>query len=454
MDRYLYKAFGFLMTLAVSVFAFQDTGAVNESLAALGRRVEALNHEVQLLEDHNAIEILQRTYGFCMDKGLWTQAADLFTADGRLEIGPSGVFVGKARVKEYLSSLGEEGPQEGRLIDQMQLQPVIHIAPDGKTARGRWHSLVMAGQYKAKAYWGSVIYENEYRKEEGVWKIARLHGYNIMFSDYAKGWANNAVPSIAPTPAPVPDLPSSTEHSSYPEKFLAPIHYENPVTGAADYPDFAESISSSLPPENLSQALDGLKLRLERLEDVQSIERLQHIYGYYLDKQQWDNLADLFAEDGSIEVALRGVYVGKKRVRDNLNLYGEQGIHHGVLHNHIQLQAVIHVAADGRTARARARALSMLGTYGKTGVWGASVYENEYIKQDGIWRFKRDHLYTTMFTTYNEGWAAAPRPAPGISKDNPPDMPPSVVYEAFPKAYLPPFDYSNPVTGQEIRAPR
>ena len=423
-----------------------------DTVMALNNRVAALAREVQQLEDQNAIEILQRTYGYYMDKALWTQVADLFTEDGTIEVDPAGVFVGKARVRQYLRSLGPEGPQEGRLIDQMQLQPIISIADDGSTARGRWHSLVMAGWHKQQAYWGAVIYENEYRKEQGVWKIARLHACNIMYADYARGWAESAVASFWPGQSPVPDRPPTTTHRPYPEKFFVPFHYENPVTGRHVHGK-AAGVRASVPTGKLEQALSDLDTRLERLNDVQSIERLQSVYGYYLDKQQWDTLADLAADDGTIEIAQRGVYTGRKRVRDNLNLYGEPGVHHGVLHNHIQLQPVIHVSADGKTAHARARALSMLGTYGRAGVWGGSVYENEYVKENGVWKFKHDHLYTTMFTTYDEGWAAAPRAAPGISKDNPPDLPPSIVYEAYPKTFIPPFHYPHPVTGALIGMP-
>ena len=54
-----------------------------------------------------------------------------------------------------------------------------------------------------------------------------------------------------------------------------------------------------------------------RLEDINAIKRLQRTYGYYLDKNLWTDLADLFAKDGSIELAQRGVYKGP-RVREFL----------------------------------------------------------------------------------------------------------------------------------------
>ena len=35
-----------------------------------------------------------------------------------------------------------------------------------------------------------------------------------------------------------------------------------------------------------------------------------------------------------------------------------------------------------------------------------------------------------------------------MSDEHPPDRPPSVDYEPYPTPYVPPFHYSNPVTGR------
>ena len=79
---------------------------------------------------------------------------------------------------------------------------------------------------------------------------------------------------------------------------------------------------------------------------------MQTAYGYYLATLLWDDLAALFADNGTIEIALRGVYVGRPAVRRNLNLYGQAGLDDGVLHNHMQYQMVIHVADDGADGEA------------------------------------------------------------------------------------------------------
>lgn len=202
---------------------------------------------------------------------------------------------------------------------------------------------------------------------------------------------------------------------------------------------------------DLRKRIVGMEHRIQQLKDREAIENLISIYGYYLDKNLWDQLADLFSENGTIEISQRGVYVGKKRIRESLELYGPRGLPHGYLHNHIQAQPVIHIAADGKTAWSRHRAISQLGSYGKDGLTHGGVYENEYVKEDGIWKIKKDHVYTTYFAVYGKGLIAGARGAAMPSEAIPPDLPPTEVYEAFPGVYIPPFHYSHPVTGREIK---
>jgi hypothetical protein len=202
--------------------------------------------------------------------------------------------------------------------------------------------------------------------------------------------------------------------------------------------------------ESLAQRLEH---RAELLRDEEQIENLISAYGYYLDKQQWDQLTDLFADSGSMEISLRGVYLGKASIRRALELFGPQNIEPEHLHNHIQLQPVIHVAADGRHATSRSRALSELGTYGRVGLWGDGVYDNEYVKEQGVWKIAKDHIYTTFFAPYEKGWQDGAGGAPKASTKIPPDRPPTELYDTFPSQYIPPFHYPHPVTGAPIAVP-
>ena len=63
--------------------------------AASAAELAHLQQQVVRLEDERDIEILQRTYGYYVDRNNWSEIAQLFTTDGTLEIGGRGVFVGR-----------------------------------------------------------------------------------------------------------------------------------------------------------------------------------------------------------------------------------------------------------------------------------------------------------------------------------------------------------------------
>jgi ketosteroid isomerase-like protein len=424
---------------------------VKLSAAEAARRIAHLKWQVDRLDDQRQIEILQRTYGYYVDKNLWKQIADLYTEDGTLEIGGRGVFVGRARVLEYLQWLGK--PQNGKLYDHTQIQPIVDVSPDGTVAKGRWRALVFGGELNGTSVIGDCIYENEYRKENGVWKIAKLHAYFEMYSNLEQGWEKFASPNTHPEKTLPPDLPPTTVYDMYPGTLVAPTHYENPVTGKPVYPVKRTADLATAGATDLTAELATLTKRLTRLQDAEEIENLQNAYGFYLDKWQWDSATALFAPQGTIELAQRGVYVGKARIRASLeDAFGPQGLHPGEVSDHAFYQPVIHVAEDGQTARARVRELSILGKYGVEAYIGGGTRENQYVKENGVWRIKSDHLYLTFLADYEKGWAHGALPAPGPSKTLPPDRPPSVNYMPFPAFQELPFHYPNPVTGKWVQA--
>src|SRR5690606_34421071 len=107
---------------------------LDAAIAELERAVAAARAEVQRLADFEALENLAGAYGYYVDKSQHDDVADLFAADSVVEILGRGVFLGQDRVREYMHNLSPEGPRDGALFNHMHLQPVIHVAPDGRTA--------------------------------------------------------------------------------------------------------------------------------------------------------------------------------------------------------------------------------------------------------------------------------------------------------------------------------
>jgi hypothetical protein len=206
--------------------------------------------------------------------------------------------------------------------------------------------------------------------------------------------------------------------------------------------------------------IDALTARVEKLEGTRAVKKLQRAFGYYVDRGLWGDVADLFASDGTIEVGIDGVYVGKARIREYLQRLhgGQEGLIYGQLNEWVTLQPAISIARDGRSATARWRDQGMLGQYKKHAEWRDGIYENSYVKEGGVWKIKALHLYVNFVAPYEKGWARL-KPGEGLvqsaaSKAFPPDRGPTATYRPFPETQVPPFQATNPVTGKPVGAAR
>ncbi len=448
---------------AISIFSplSMAGSAEKHKVLALEAELTTLNQRVNLLNAEHEVENLQRIFGFYIDKNLWLQAADLFAADGRIEIGGSGVYIGKKHILKYLALSSPQDSIAGILNDHMQLQPVITVSDDGNSAKGRWRGFSQTAKHQVDHFWALGVYENEYVKENGVWKIKSLHYYSRMKAPYDDGWAKTALPRSIPREDFPPDQAATADYENYPEFYRVPFHYANPearaelkvkhqlgestlaAADAVQHNGYQVSLSS------LHSQMKSIEKNVERLIDIEKIERLHAVYGYYLADNQWDKLANIFAEDGTIEVALRGQYHGRKSIRKSLDIFGVPHETPGLLRNHMQMQPVIHIADDGQSAKMRSRAFSMMGNYGGPAFWMGGIYENTFVKRNGTWEIYKDQQINTYFVRYDLGWKNDTlKNPPGVSSTSPPDSPPSIQFTFYPQSFVPPFHYRNPVTGQ------
>src|SRR5215475_9605365 len=302
--------------------------------------------------------------------------------------------------------------------------------------------MAMLGGYGTSASWAGGVYENQYVRENGVWKMKEvryLSQYSGRYED--AGWTATREP--------------------------APFHFDASRVGKPilDLPEprSATSATSSRPSlASLAKRMTDLSARAQRLGDEIDITNLQHAYGYYVDRKMWDDVAELFASDGTMEIGLRGVYVGPTSIRRGLNAFGPAGLAEGELNDHIHLQTIVTVLPDGRTARARGTEIGMTGPPALGGVggassrralWSQSIYENEFVKQNGVWKFRAMHVYPRFIVDAEKGWAKDAQPAPGPSTEFPPDRPPTQKYEIYPRFHIAPLHFNHPVTGRPPQYP-
>jgi hypothetical protein len=412
--------------LAIGAWNVLATAQAPSSLVDLEPRVDRLQAHIESVESVRAIKRLQYAYGHYVELGLWNDFADLFAADAVTNY-QSGVRGKDAIRKLFFDQVGQGklGLPEGRIYPHILFQPVITLAPDGRTAKGRWRILAMLGGLGGTATWYSGVYENEYVLDNGVWKISVIHSEPKVTAAYsAAGWKESGV--------------------------HIPLHY-TPATVTAPIADSAglnARAANGVPSlTSLAAGVNELGRRAARLNDQAEVTNLLDTYGYAVDHKRWDEAADLFAKDGTLELGLQGVYVGKASIRQGLAV-GAPG---GERNDHLYLQTVVSVAPDRLTANARGVELVMSSASG--GELQEGTFENTFSRQDGSWKIQSVHFYPRMIVDAAAGWGKSAKPAPGPIKEFPPDRPPSGSYEIYPKFAVAPFHFDNPVTGKAPQYP-
>ncbi|HMA10711.1 MAG TPA: nuclear transport factor 2 family protein, partial [Steroidobacteraceae bacterium] len=112
----------------------------------LEAKLASMQRQIDLIEDHKAIERLQQLWAHYVSEGMAREAAYLFASSptASIEYAQQGVYLGRPRIEAFLKASGARtGP--GELRETPVMQAVISVAPDGKTAKARWRSLVMGG---------------------------------------------------------------------------------------------------------------------------------------------------------------------------------------------------------------------------------------------------------------------------------------------------------------------
>ena len=153
-----------------------DTAAMESRLKSLEEQVKAQEKKITLLEDIEAIKRLQKAYNYYVEHMLGDAIIDCFSDSPDVVLDwLEGKWLGKEGVKKYFARVASGDAPPGFSHQLMPTAGLITVAPDGKTAKGRWY--VFGGIFwsdRGKVSGGSLtsgIYEMGYIKEDGVWKM-------------------------------------------------------------------------------------------------------------------------------------------------------------------------------------------------------------------------------------------------------------------------------------------
>jgi hypothetical protein len=207
--------------------------------------ISTLEKKLARLEDIEAIKRLQKAYGYYVEHWMYEEIIDCFSDGPGVYLNwIEGVWKGKEGVLRYFTSGGKSTPTPTGFSHQlMPTSGLVTVAPNGKTAKGRWYGFGAIFNSEdgrvAKGEFTSGIYEVAYVKENGVWKIKSYDWvipYVVRIDGMCEGPEIRSRRIIKEAGekrdfVPDPDVPLDKNDLRYVSGYVFPFHYTHPVTG-------------------------------------------------------------------------------------------------------------------------------------------------------------------------------------------------------------------------------
>jgi hypothetical protein len=386
----------------------------------------------QRLRDERLVQNLLAAYGHYVDRKLWDDVADLFGHTGRLAWDDEE-WRGQDTIRRGLEERSPAGLRHGEFHDHLQLMPVVTVAADGSEARARVVELQTLAEHGLHARWGVRVGEARFIADGATWRIADLAYTTRLLADHDAGWAAQV---------------AGDSLSSYPRHRGPAVSFAHPVRDPQP-PVTSRARTSAV---DLSRLL-GDALTFDAAENVACA------YGYFLDEAHWDETADLFARDGWKELSFVGTYIGRDRIRASLIArYGRRPRRPTFLPIHQKTQPYVTLLEDGR-ALIRLKMLQINSGWDVDASTVAGVYEEQIVREDGVWRIHGMDLEYIVVADWDGGPAAV---APGAGRrfaptdeaiaafDPAPDAPlRGLAFAPYPEIGPLGFHFPNPVSGRE-----
>lgn len=140
-------------------------------------------------------------------------------------------------------------------------------------------------------------------------------------------------------------------------------------------------------------SLEELEKRIRVLEDIEEIRKLKHTMNLYADMKNGEGLPSLFAKDGTFGSKIFGEVKGEDM----------RHIKSWPFQVHYSTNPIIEV--DGDTATGRWYFFRPHTTHENVARWAGGYYEDQYVREDGTWKFKKIRLTNWFLSEYDSGFA-------------------------------------------------
>jgi hypothetical protein len=203
-----------------------------------------------------AADNISHALGNYIDDQQWHSLGSLFAKDGWRGKAAVAFCVGPEHAEECERNYdGVAALPRTNAVGHWLIQPVIDVAPDGKSAKMRHRLLHIDAAPESRGFSDGMFPNNAAKLEDGVWKFDVAAPDQPYFNSpsFQDGWARKPVPQTQPrritrnnTIEPLRNFPPDVSRSSMPVRFhgLMPgdtiswpeikpmwFFYKNPVSG-------------------------------------------------------------------------------------------------------------------------------------------------------------------------------------------------------------------------------
>ncbi len=407
------------------------------SPAQAGARLQTLERRISAMVDEDKVLNLQSAYGYYLDRKMWDDVADLFTADAVIEDAEIGIYQGASGVRRWLATMGPAGLKRGEANDRPQFGFIVDVAPNGIEARTRGIQMTQLGSVDTgEASLGFQVLEGRFVKQGGIWRIREMRTFPVMNTDYYQGFNKSRLAAPTPPADARPDRGSPDAAAVKAGGAVADIFYTHPVTGRPTaYPAGVKVVGRTrltpalaTPPaaptgsleQRIAEARRGLRVALA----YQGAENVTNAFSWWLDDFAWDKASALFHAKGWRGKYMVGFYEGPENILTaETAMYGKTSPTRTGAALHYRPQPVITVNEDGTHADVRARLMNIGHRWGgEAGVFMAGMYPNDGARLENgtwkVWTLAIDEPYLPS-NGWKGGWS---RPAPPRPLD--PNAPP------------------------------
>lgn len=156
--------------------------------------------------------------------------------------------------------------------------------------------------------------------------------------------------------------------------------------------------------------LQALVRRVQYLEDMTAIQKLQSSYVHRLFTQRYESIPELYASkaaDVSVEFSDSGLFKGRESVERLYNAFARTREVPGFFILHMAVDPYIEIAADGQSAKSHWLSPGASNSpSGSSWIWGP--YYVDYVKEDGQWKILHSNLAPLFRNPYQYSWGEAP----------------------------------------------